>query len=179
MQVTEKWPLLARLQFAPRCIFSKSPCIFAKSREIPPGDGFADDWLVSQAYRFFRECPLARKSATLAGVWLRAARAEPADICPAALRSLQGHFAAFARARARIPPPVCFVSVMRSAVPRPLTLTAEVRLDEGKTSVFQQRTGRWLEIRRVHFQAPRLRLVRRAERKQDEAETDGYLGNVG
>ena len=48
MQVTEKWPLLARLQFAPRCIFSKSPCIFAKSREIPPGDGFADDWLVSQ-----------------------------------------------------------------------------------------------------------------------------------
>jgi hypothetical protein len=26
---------------------------------------------------------------------------------------------------------------------------------------------------------PRLRLVRRAERKQDEAETDGYLGNVG
>jgi hypothetical protein len=68
---------------------------------------------------------------------------------------------------------------MRSAVPRPLTLTAEVRLDEGKTSVFQQRTGRWLEFRRVHFQAPRLRLVRRAERKQDEAETDGYLGNVG
>ena len=68
---------------------------------------------------------------------------------------------------------------MRSAVPRPLTLTAEVRLDEGKTSVFQQRTGRLLEIRRVHFQAPRLRLVRRAERKQDEAETDGYLGNVG
>jgi hypothetical protein len=47
------------------------------------------------------------------------------------------------------------------------------------TSVFQQRTGRWLEIRRVRFQAPRLRLVRRAERKQDEAETDGYLGNVG
>ena len=43
----------------------------------------------------------------------------------------------------------------------------------------QQWTGRWLEIRRVHFQAPRLRLVRRAERKQDEAETDGYLGNVG
>jgi hypothetical protein len=43
----------------------------------------------------------------------------------------------------------------------------------------QKRTGRWLEIRRVHFQAPRLRLVRRAERKQDEAETDGYLGNVG
>jgi hypothetical protein len=43
----------------------------------------------------------------------------------------------------------------------------------------QKRTGRWLEIRRVHFQAPRLRLVWRAERKQDEAETDGYLGNVG
>jgi uncharacterized protein YbjT (DUF2867 family) len=43
----------------------------------------------------------------------------------------------------------------------------------------QQRTGRWLVIRRVRFQAPRLRLVRRAERKQDEAETDGYLGNVG
>jgi len=48
MQVIEKWPLLNRLQFAPRCIFSKSPCIFVKSREIPPGDGFADDWLVSQ-----------------------------------------------------------------------------------------------------------------------------------
>jgi glutathione S-transferase len=31
MQVIEKWPLLARLQFAPRCIFSKSPCIFVKS----------------------------------------------------------------------------------------------------------------------------------------------------
>jgi hypothetical protein len=89
-----------------------------------------------------------------------------------------GALAAFARVRAD-PAPVCFVSVMRSAVPRPLTLTAEVRLDEGKTTVFQQRTGRWLEIRRVHFQAPRLRLVRRAERKQDEAETDGYLGNVG
>src|ERR1700732_2733511 len=39
-------------------------------------------------------------------------------------------------------------------------------------SVFQHRTGRELEIRRVH----RLRLVRRAERKQDKAETDGNLG---
>jgi hypothetical protein len=64
-------------------------------------------------------------------------------------------------------------------VPRPLTLTAEVHLDEGKTSVFQHRTGRWLEIRRVRFQAHRLRLVRREERKQDECESDGYLGNVG
>jgi hypothetical protein len=27
MQATEKWSLLARLQLAPRCIFSKSPCI--------------------------------------------------------------------------------------------------------------------------------------------------------
>jgi hypothetical protein len=35
------------------------------------------------------------------------------------------------------------------------------------------------KIRRVHIQAHRLRLVRTAERKQDEAETDGYLGNVG
>jgi hypothetical protein len=35
MQVIEKWPLLARLQFAPRSIFSKSPCIFVKSKEIP------------------------------------------------------------------------------------------------------------------------------------------------
>ena len=68
---------------------------------------------------------------------------------------------------------------MRSAVLRPLTLTAEVRLDEGKTSVFQHKTGCWLEIRRIRFQAYRLRLVRRAERKQDEVETDGYLGNVG
>ena len=50
-----------------------------------------------------------------------------------------GALAAFARVRAD-PAPVCFVSVMRSAVPRPLTLSAEVRLDEGKTSVFQQRT---------------------------------------
>ena len=32
---------------------------------------------------------------------------------------------------------------------------------------------------RVRFQAHRLRLVRREERKQDEGETDGYLGNVG
>src|ERR1700732_4851477 len=29
------------------------------------------------------------------------------------------------------------------------------------------------------FQVHRLRLVKRAERKQDEAETDGYRGNVG
>ena len=57
--------------------------------------------------------------------------------------------------------------------------TAEVHLDEGKTSVFQHRMGRWLEIRRVRFKAHRLRLVRREERKQDEGETDGYLGNVG
>jgi hypothetical protein len=68
---------------------------------------------------------------------------------------------------------------MRSAVLRPLTLTAEVRLDEGKTRVFQHKAGCWLEIRRIRFQAYRLRLVRRAERRQDEAETNGYLGNVG
>lgn len=63
--------------------------------------------------------------------------------------------------------------------PAPADTPAEVPLDEGMTSVFQYRTGRWLEIRRVRFQAHRLRLVRRAERRQDEAETDGYLGNVG
>ena len=55
------------------------------------------------------------------------------------------------------PPPICFVSVMRSAVLRPLTLTAKVRLDEGKASVCQHKTGWWLEIRRIRF----------------------YLGNVG
>ena len=60
------------------------------------------------------------------------------------------------------------------AVFRPPTLTAEVRLDDGKTSVFQHRTGRWLEIRRARFQAHWHRLVRRAERRQDEAETDGF-----
>ena len=113
----------------------------------------------------------------LSGTW--EARAEPADFCPAALSAPYRGTLRPSPVCARIPPPVCFVSVMRSAALRPLTLTAEVRLDEGKTSVFQQRTGRWLEIRRVRFQAPRLRLVRRAERKQDEAETDGYLGNVG
>ena len=32
MQVTEKWPLLARLQFAPRRIFSNSACISKQSR---------------------------------------------------------------------------------------------------------------------------------------------------
>jgi hypothetical protein len=53
-----------------------------------------------------------------------------------------------------------------------------VRFDEGMTSVFQHRTGRWLEIRRVRFEARRFRLARRAKRKQDEAETDGYRGNV-
>jgi hypothetical protein len=36
-----------------------------------------------------------------------------------------------------------------------------------------------LEIRQIQFQVPRLCLVKRAEKKQDEAETDGYLGNVG
>jgi hypothetical protein len=41
------------------------------------------------------------------------------------------------------------------------------------------RTGRSLKIRRVRFQEHGLRLVRRAQRKQDEAETVGYLGNVG
>jgi hypothetical protein len=45
--------------------------------------------------------------------------------------------------------------------------------------VFQHRKGRWLEIRRVRFQAHRFRLVRRAERKQDEPANDRYLGNVG
>jgi hypothetical protein len=43
------------------------------------------------------------------------------------------------------------VGAWRYAVFRPPTLTAEVRLDDGKTSVFQHRTGRWLEIRRVRF----------------------------
>jgi hypothetical protein len=51
----------------------------------------------------------------------------------------------------------------------------EVRLDEDKTGVFgvgaRNPTG--------PFQVHRLRLVKRAERKQDEAETDGYRGNVG
>jgi hypothetical protein len=46
----------------------------------------------------------------------------------------------------------CIDSVMRSAVPRPMILTGEVRLDEGRTSVFQRRTGRWPEIRRVRCQ---------------------------
>ena len=53
----------------------------------------------------------------------------------------------------------CIDSVMRSAVPRPMILTGEVRLDEGRTSVFQRRTGRWPEIRRVRCHAQRLRLV--------------------
>ena len=39
MQNIEKWPLLARLQLAPRCIFSKSPCIFLKSRDVLPETG--------------------------------------------------------------------------------------------------------------------------------------------
>ena len=39
MQVIEKWSLLARLQFAPHCIFSNSPCIFEKSREFRPETG--------------------------------------------------------------------------------------------------------------------------------------------
>jgi hypothetical protein len=47
-------------------------------------------------------------------------------------------------------------------------LTAKVRLDEGKTSLFQHRTGRRLEIRRAGFQAHRLGLVRRAESKYNE-----------
>ena len=44
-------------------------------------------------------------------------------------------------------------------------LTAKVRLNEGKTSLFQHGTGRKFEIRRVRFQAHWLGLVRRAERK--------------
>ena len=36
MQVIEKWSLLARLQFAPRCIFSNSPCIFEKAGNFAP-----------------------------------------------------------------------------------------------------------------------------------------------
>src|SRR5450759_4458779 len=39
MQTIEKWRLLARLQFAPRCIFSDSPCIFVKCREFLPETG--------------------------------------------------------------------------------------------------------------------------------------------
>jgi hypothetical protein len=52
-----------------------------------------------------------------------------------------------------------------------------VRLIEGKTSVFRHRTGRWSEIRGSAAMRTRLRL--RAEKRQDEAETEGYLGNVG
>src|SRR4030081_2434702 len=47
MQAIEKSPLLTRLQFASRCIFSKSPCIFLKAGNFHPRDGFARDWLVS------------------------------------------------------------------------------------------------------------------------------------
>src|ERR1019366_4348479 len=35
MQTIEKWRLLARLQFAPRCIFSDSPCIFEEAYFLP------------------------------------------------------------------------------------------------------------------------------------------------
>jgi hypothetical protein len=43
MQAIEEGPVLARLHLAPRCIFSKSPCIFPKSRELPDRDWFAAD----------------------------------------------------------------------------------------------------------------------------------------
>ena len=36
MQTIEKWRLLARLQFAPRCIFSDSPCIFVNAGNFCP-----------------------------------------------------------------------------------------------------------------------------------------------
>src|ERR1700737_3773247 len=47
MQDIEKWPLLARLLLAPRCIFSKSPCISVKSRELPDRDLFSVSRLLS------------------------------------------------------------------------------------------------------------------------------------
>jgi hypothetical protein len=65
---------------------------------------------------------------------------------------------------------------MRSASPPSADTHGRGASRCSKTSVFQHRTGRRLEIRRVRFQAHQLRLVRRAERKQDEAETDGYSG---
>jgi hypothetical protein len=82
------------------------------------------------------------------------------------------------------------VSTLRSlalawvlTLPRAIALSAllwfaMVRASRLLGCVFQHKTGRWLEIRRVRFQAHRLRFVRREE-EQDEAETDGYLGNVG
>jgi hypothetical protein len=48
-------------------------------------------------------------------------------------------------------------------------LTAKVRLDEGKTSLFRHETRRRLEIWSA-FQAHRLGLVRRAERKYKKGE---------
>jgi heme o synthase len=64
--------------------------------------------------------------------------------------------------------------VRRYAVLPPLTLTVELGLDEGKSSDFQRRKDKRLEIRRVRFPSRCHCLVRKAERRQDEAETDGY-----
>ena len=75
---------------------------------------------------------------SVSGTW--EARAQPADICPTALHSLQGHFAAFARVRAD---PAASLFRQRDAFCSPASadLTAEVRLDEGKTSVFHKGRG--------------------------------------
>jgi len=65
---------------------------------------------------------------------------------------------------------------MRYAVKRlrPLTLTVELSLDEGKSVSFQHMTSKCLEIRCVRVQAHCHRLVRTAERRQDNVETDDY-----
>ena len=65
---------------------------------------------------------------------------------------------------------------MRYAVKRlrPLTLTVELSLYEGKSVFFQQMTSKCLEIRCVRVQAHCHRLVRTAERRQDKVETDDY-----
>ncbi|PZR91511.1 MAG: hypothetical protein DLM68_03320 [Hyphomicrobiales bacterium] len=55
-------------------------------------------------------------------------------------------------------------------------LCSMVRASRLLGRVFQHKTGRWLEIRRVRFQAHLLRLVRRMEMEQDEAETYGNVG---
>ena len=57
---------------------------------------------------------------------------------------------------------------------RPLTLTVELSLDEGKSVFFQHMTSKCLEIRCVRVQAYCHRLVRTAERGQDNVETDDY-----
>jgi hypothetical protein len=46
-------------------------------------------------------------------------------------------------------------------------------------SVSKNKMGLWLEIRHGHFQAHWLRIVRKAEPKQNKTETEGYPRNVG